>query len=57
MKHVDVLEYYDHDHIVVSLTEAKIYELSTNYTVDMLTKDSIPGNYGGTVLVRNRRVP
>ena len=50
MKHVNALEYYDHDHIVVSLTESKIYELSSQYTVDMLTKSSIPGNYGGTVL-------
>lgn len=48
--HVDKLENYDNGHIIVSLNEDKIYELSSNYTVNMTTKERIKGVYFGTTL-------
>lgn len=55
INHVDKLEDYDNDHIIISLSEDKIYELSSNYTVDIATNEKIKGSYSGTTLDDGRR--
>lgn len=66
ISHVDKLEDYDNNHIIISLNEDKIYELSSNYTVNMTTKERIKGSYFGTTLddgrnhlnkIRNLQLP
>lgn len=47
---VDKLEEYDAEHVIVSLTEEKIYELTENCAVDMFTREPVEGSYGGTVI-------
>lgn len=50
IKHIDILENYDANHLIISLTEDKIYELSSNYAVNMTTKERVKGVYFGTTL-------
>lgn len=52
IQHVDKLEDYDNGHIMISLDENKIHELSKNYAQDMTTKDKVQGLYFGKTIDR-----
>lgn len=49
ISHVEKMEDYDDTHIIISLCEEKIYELSEKFAVNMFTKEPVKGTYGGTV--------
>ena len=54
INHVDKLEDYDNNHVIVSLSEEKIYELASEYAVNMNTKQPVKGNYWGSILDNGR---